>query len=234
MRRLLRVTVVALAVVVVASGCSDSSDQASSNPNGITDLSAIAAFQEGATSTTTTTDVTVSGTLDIEGSAASMTSQFGADKAQSKVDGAKSKFEVIKSGQVLYVKADGAFWSDLVGEFQGGKIGSSWATSSVDGPLASFNYFVDLNSFFRSSARITKGEVTDVAGRPALPLTDPPSNTNSTWWFATTGDPSALKYNSGKITRLTFSYDEPVLIEVPPVDQTIDVSTIKVPKAKQG
>lgn len=227
MRPTSRVLVLVALLGMVLAGCSDDTGVGAGDPNGIQNLGAIEAFQLGASTTTKATDVTVSGKQDVEGVSADLVSRFAADGAQSEIKSGKSTVGVIKTGGYLYVKADKAYWTPLVGGFQAGKIGTRWARSSVDGPLASFNAFVDLNSFFRTSARIEKGQVKDVDGVSALELIDPPTNTDSTWAFATDGEALALTYTSGTKTNVVFTYGEPVIVDAPPADQTVDVSGVK-------
>jgi hypothetical protein len=63
-------------------------------------------------------------------------------------------------------------------------------------------------------------------------VTDPPSNTDASWWFATSGDPVLLKWESGEKTSFLLTYDETVLVTTPAADETVDINTISVPKGE--
>jgi hypothetical protein len=115
-----------------------------------------------------------------------------------------------------------------VGRPQAVSINTRWAQSLVDGPLAQFNFFVDKNTFFKASGRLKKGQVVDLNGKQALTLIDPPSNTDSTWWVSTTGEPVMLKWTSGKKTKYTFSYDDVNVVTAPPAGETVNINDVKI------
>ena len=68
----------------------------------------------------------------------------------------------------------------------------------------------------------------DLNGKQALTLIDPPSNTDSTWWVSTTGEPVMLKWTSGKNTKYTFSYDDVNVVTAPPADQTVNINDVNI------
>jgi hypothetical protein len=225
--------IAAVAAALLLGACSDSTDAANVEPNGLAEKSALEIFQTGARTTTETTDVTTQGKLPVDGRASTLTSRFGGANAEALVVSKDYTFEVKTNGALIFVRGEEEFWVDLVGKTQAQRIGGKWARTLVDGPLAPFAQFVDLDFYFRASGRIEKGVEKEVAGRPAVSVIDPPSNTDATWWFATTGEPVLLRYRSGKNTSIDLSYDETVIVQLPPPEDTIDISAIKVSERKQ-
>jgi len=214
------------------AACGTDASNGSGEPNGIVDQSAITAFQRGAQATLAATDVVATGALPVDGVPSTVEQKFSGGSGEATVSSKASKYQVIRVGQNIYVRGDKEFWTDLVGSEQATKINERWAQSLVDGPLAQFNFFVDRNSYFPASGRITNGEVTTVNGQETLPIIDPKSNTDSTWWFSTKGEPVLHKYTSGKDTNFDIRYDDVVVIEAPPASSIIDIGSIKVPTTK--
>jgi hypothetical protein len=232
--RLTRLSAVGVAGVLLLFGCSDASDPANFEPNGLaSNDNPVEIFQEGAETTVDSDDVTVTGTVTVNGARSEMTSRFGGSKAESVVTSRKSEYQVKANDRTIYVRGNSAFWTDLVGRSQASSIGDRWVVSPKDGPLAPFNYFVDLNSFFRASGNIKKGKAVQIEGRPAITIVDPPKGTDSVWAFATTGEPVAFSFKSGSTTALTFDYTGVNLIDMPNPADSVPVEQVRIPKSKQ-
>jgi len=217
--------VLVISCALIASGCSSPKSE---KPNGITDLAPVAAFQQAINATENFTDVTARGALLVNRKAAVVETRFSGPNASSTVKSKDSTFQVVRTGQFIYVRASVAFWTPYVGRAQAVSINTRWAQSLVDGSLSKFNFFVDRNTFFRASGRLKKGEIVDLNGKQALTLIDPPSNTDSTWWISTTGEPLMLKWTAGKNTKYTFSYDDVNVVEAPPAGQTVNVNDVNI------
>lgn len=230
--RSLAVAAVVCALVLPMAACGSDESTGSGEPNGIVDQSAITAFQRGAQATLAATDVVASGALPVDGVQSTVEQKFSGGSGEATVTSKAAKYQVIRVGQNIYVRGDKAFWTELVGSEQATKINDRWAQSLVDGPLAQFNFFVDRNSYFRGSGNITTGDVTTVNGQETLPIIDPKTNTDSTWWLSTKGEPVLSKYKSGKDTNFDLRYDDVVVIEAPPAASVIDIGSIKVPTTK--
>jgi hypothetical protein len=231
--RLIRVLVVTCAVALVAAGCSDSTDPANQEPNGLADQDVVALFQTGARATTEASDVVVTGKTKVDGAAVDVTSRFGGDKAESSVVGKKFRFEVKSSGRVIFVRGDKAFWTNQVGSSEAQRIGNKWIRSLSEGALAPFNYFVDRNSLFRASGRIKKGDEGTVGDQPTIQVVDPPANTDSTWWFATTGDPVLVKCVLNGNSPYALDYSQVVIVDLPAPADTVDAAELRIPKSLQ-
>jgi hypothetical protein len=224
-RKTLGSVVLVIACALIASGCSSAKSE---KPNGITDLAPIPAFQRAVNATQDATDVIARGALPVNGKAAVVETRFSGPNASATVKSKASTFQVIRTGQFIYVRASVEFWTPYVGRPQAVSINTRWAQSLVDGPLAQFNFFVDKNIFFKASGRIKKGTVVDLNGKQAFTLIDPPSNTDSTWWVSTTGEPVMLKWTSGKKTKYTFSYDDVNVVTAPPAGETVNINDVKI------
>ena len=218
-----------LALTLLAGCTSGSGDD---KDNGIVNATAIAAFQTGARDSVEASDASAKGTLLVNGLSSTYSAEFAGTDGQATVKNRKQgTFKVIKVGQSIFVQGSIAFWKPYVGAAQATKINTRWARSRVDGPLASFTYFVDRNSFYRASGRIKKGPVETVNGRECLTIIDPKQNTDSTWWFDTKGKALARKFKSGKLTRLTYAYDDVIVVQTPPAEQVVDISGLQLPAA---
>jgi hypothetical protein len=216
------------------TACTDESATENLESNGLQEKSAIQIFQEGARTTTESTDVVATGKVPVDKVDSEVVSRFGGVNAESTVVNDDYTLEIKTNGSLIFVKADEEYWVDQVGKTQALKIGDKWARSPIDGPLSQYSKFVDLDFFFRASGRIKKGDEDEVNGRPAIAVIDPPSNTDSRWWFATTGDPVLLSYESGEETAFDFAYDQVVLVDLPQPAETVDVTDIVVPKSRSN
>lgn len=223
------VTAVAVcALVLPVAACGTDTAATDGKANGIADQAAITVFQRGAQATLAATDVVASGELPVDGVQSKVESRFSGGAGEATVTSKSGRYQVVRSGQFIFVRGTQEFWTKLVGKEQAVKINDRWAQSLVDGPLSQFNFFVDRNSFFRASGKITKGEPTTTKGKPTIPIVDPKSNTDSTWWFSSTGEPVLDKYKSGAATNFTLSYNDVVVVTVPPAANAIDIGAIKV------
>jgi hypothetical protein len=199
----------------------------SAEANGIEDKSAVVAFIAGSEATTSRADIVYEGTVAVDGEKADIDAKIGGPRGQAAVVADDYRFEVITGGGQIFVRGDAAFWEKEVGKASAKKINDRWARSLQGGELQPFAQFTDIDTYLRASGRIKKGDVVDVGGEPALTISDPTTNTASTWWFATTGDPLMLKYTSGKETALVFNYDDAVFIDLPEPGDVVDISGIK-------
>ncbi|MSX83175.1 MAG: hypothetical protein F2740_02390, partial [Actinobacteria bacterium] len=170
-RKTLGSVVLVIACALVASGCSSTKTE---KPNGVQDLKPIAAFQRAVNAMQEATDVTARGALPVNGKAAVVETRFSGPNASATVKSKASTFQVVRTGQFIYVRASVEFWTPYVGRPQAVSINTRWAQSLIDGPLAQFNFFVDKNTFFKASGRLNKGKIVDLNGKQALTLIDPP------------------------------------------------------------
>ncbi|MDW6062142.1 hypothetical protein SAZ11_34115 [Streptomyces sp. FXJ1.4098] len=144
--------------------------------------------------------------------------------------GTEGKVELVKTGDLIYMKFDRAFWKS-----QGGKdgadaaatIGDRWTKSKASG--SDFKDFASacdsdtMLSGFESGPNLArKGETTTVDGKPAITLTETDGDETYTTYVATEGKPYILKMviKGGKEPgTVTFGdFDEPVDAKAPTGD----------------
>ncbi|ADI07699.1 putative lipoprotein [Streptomyces bingchenggensis BCW-1] len=144
--------------------------------------------------------------------------------------GTEGKVELIKTGDLIYMKFDRAFWKS-----QGGKdgaaaadtIGDRWTKSKASG--SDFKDFAsacdsdEMLSGFESGPNLArKGETTTVDGKPAITLIETDGDETYTTYVATEGKPYILKMviKGGKEPgTVTFGdFDQPVDAKAPTGD----------------
>ena len=79
-----------------------------------------------------------------------------------------------------------------------------------------------IDALLSPEGTVTKGEVTTVAGQPALSLT---SSLGGTLYVALVGEPYPLKLVNEEKGEMAFTeFDAEVTIEAPPADQVLDLN----------
>ncbi|GAA2374821.1 hypothetical protein [Streptomyces cuspidosporus] len=151
--------------------------------------------------------------------------------------GSDGGVELIKTGDMVYMKFDRAFWKS-----QGGKdgaaaadmIGDRWTKSKATGADAKdFATFCDsdtmLAGFQDGPSAARKGKTTTVDGKPAITLTETEGKETYTAYIATEGKPYLLKLvtKGGKEPgTVKFSdFDKPVDAKAPTGD-VVDLDSL--------
>lgn len=212
---------------LLLSACAEPAQTEAKDTTKITDLAPYPALEKGRTATLAAKDVTATGTIDVEGKPATITIRRGENKTQATVKGPTGNYEVLGVPGYIFVKTSKKTWEKLIGTSAAAQVGNRWVVSSDQGQLSTFASFVDLRTLFRTSGRIKKGKATKVNGTPSIALVDPPTNTDSTWWFASTGEPLLLDYRNGPNTRLKFDYEQLNPITVPNPSDIADIGTLQ-------
>ncbi|MFD8870788.1 MULTISPECIES: hypothetical protein [unclassified Streptomyces] len=144
--------------------------------------------------------------------------------------GADGGVELIKTGGLVYMKFDRAFWKSQGGEDGAAAaeaIGERWTKSKASGADAKdFTAFCDSDAMlagFEAGPNLArKGETTTVDGKPAITLTETDGDETYTTYVATEGKPYILKMviKGGKEPgTVTFSdFDKPVDAKAPTGD----------------
>jgi hypothetical protein len=185
--------------------------------NGIADKTpeeAVVAAQEAARAATA---VRVVGRIDDVGLELSLVRGRGATGSMSQGD---TEFELTVVDDEVYLKGSDAFYRQIGGDAAVQLLSGRWLqVPATDDDFRSIAQFGDMEILLRQaldpeSDRVTAGEVTDVDGQPALPL----SSTDGTLYVATTGEPLPLKLVGGRDRRgeIAFTdWNEPVDLTAP-------------------
>ncbi|MEU9796166.1 hypothetical protein AB0E27_37270 [Streptomyces sparsogenes] len=145
--------------------------------------------------------------------------------------------ELIKTGDLVYMKFDRAFWKSQGGkdgEAAAAEIGDRWTKSKATGADAKdFTAFCDSDTMlagFEGGPNLShKGKTTTVDGKPAITLTETEGKETYTVYIATEGKPYVLKMvvKGGKEPgTVTFSdFDKPVDAKAPTGD-VVDLDSL--------
>ena len=143
-----------------------------------------------------------------------------------------STVEVVVTTDSIYIKSDAAFWEKTYGPDAAAQIGDKWVQqATTTGSFSDVASLTDLDQvvegLLNPSGEITKGEVGETDGRPAVALV----SESGTLWVATTGDPLPLaieqKEGGGRATFTDWSGT--FSLPVPPADQVVAESDLPVP-----
>ncbi|MDQ8704251.1 hypothetical protein RCO28_17400 [Streptomyces sp. LHD-70] len=157
--------------------------------------------------------------------------------------GGKGRMEVLRKGDRVWIKPD-ARWLSSQAPHLGGDAaaqllkGKYLETSAGDADGAKIAQLCDLNAFKAQitersgkaeAATVTKGERTEVDGRPAIELNVTRGAQKGKTYVSTEDKPYPLKVEADEPAKgveidMTFSeFDRPVDVKVPPADQTVDI-----------
>lgn len=157
-------------------------------------------------------------------------------KAIGSVSNGGQKIELRRSGQTVYLKADKAFWTQTAGAAAAELLGGKYLKAPLTDPkVAQLATFTDKNAFISEvldpEGTVTKGDIKDVRGTPAIGLVDKSETSGGTLYIATTGEPLPLQLapaaGGGDSGLLEFlDYGKAVEVPVPPAAETIDVTKL--------
>ncbi|NBE54064.1 hypothetical protein [Streptomyces boluensis] len=156
----------------------------------------------------------------------------------------KGSMEVLRQGDRVWIKPDAKWLESEMPELKGDAAaelvkGKYFETSTKDANGAKIAELCDLNGFKQQirdrageaqKATVTKGERTEVDGRPAIELKVKKGTQEGSSFVATEGKPYPLKVEAddsadGVEVEMTFSeFDKPVTVKTPPADQTVDIN----------
>jgi len=185
--------------------------------NGIADKSADDAVRAAQEAARAATAVRVVGRIDDVGLELSLVRGRGATGTMSQGD---TEFELTVVDDEVFLKGSDAFYRQIGGDAAVQLLSGRWLqVPATDDDFRSIAQFGDMEILLREaldpdSDRITAGEVTDVDGQPALPL----SSRDGTLYVATTGEPLPLQLVGGSDRRgkVTFTdWNEPVELTAP-------------------
>jgi len=161
-----------------------------------------------------------------------------AGQAYGTITSSGQTIELRRVGQVVYLKADAAFWQATAGaeaaKLLGDKFLKAPLTDRRIGQLASF---IDKNTFvgevLQPDGELAMGDTRDIRGTSAIGLVSKggADGDNGTLYVAAEGEPYPLQLapeaGSGETGSLDFlDYGEPVTVETPPAADTVDVTKL--------
>ncbi|QIS75296.1 hypothetical protein HB370_39525 [Streptomyces sp. DSM 40868] len=232
--RTLAASVVCAMTAVGVAGCSDGG----SSDKPFEGKSADRVAAEAVTATRNATSLRMAGKLSAQGQP--LTVDFRVDtqkncKGRMAMDSGSA--DVIHTGQTTYIKGDEKFWAGAARDSAGGgkqarALSGRWVKvpvgdSRTTGMCDKQGFLADLDSDKSERKGMTKGDVTTVDGRKAIPLRKKKgSGETITMYVATEGKPYILKLDqSGGRSpgTVVFSdYGKPVKATPPPAGKVID------------
>lgn len=156
----------------------------------------------------------------------------------------KGTGEIIKTSELLFYKADAAFWRSQAPKRLAKKqvdsmvalVADRWIRVKTSDPRAGKMASVcDLDKLMRSfkvNPLARKGEPTTVNGQTTLPVTTPAKGGLETWYVATQGKPYLLKAtkDGDKPTEISMSaFNQPVSLTPPADKDIVDLSKLRGP-----
>ncbi|MEV2255792.1 hypothetical protein AB0I94_35445 [Streptomyces sp. NPDC050147] len=151
--------------------------------------------------------------------------------------------ELIKRGEKVWMKPDLAFWKSQLPDGQGEAvadiIGDRYLYGTTgDALLKDMAGVCDLNTIqdevkdkSDDSTTLRKGEVTEVDGAPAIPVSGRQDGRTTTLYVATEGTPyliRAVEKGAGTDSTLTLrDYDKPVPSKTPSDEDSVNVSQLQ-------
>ncbi|MFJ1754592.1 hypothetical protein [Kitasatospora sp. NPDC088134] len=145
-------------------------------------------------------------------------------------------FQVVKSGQQLWVKPDLAFWQSHGGSAAAELVGDRYLKTTADnadfaeiGDLCNLGTLAD--QIGTGKTDLAKGAPTTVQGRPALTLTNSASTGTGTLYVASTGSPVPLRLEKATGTVDFSDFGTPVPTATPGPAQSLDLDQLQSPAA---
>jgi hypothetical protein len=150
--------------------------------------------------------------------------------AQGEIAQGENRFEIVAVGGRFFLKGSEDFYRQLGGEGVVELLGDRWLEAPTDDPeFASLAQLSDmdrlLGEILDPSGELTKGDVTDVDGLPAIPLTS--DGSDGTLYVASTGTPFPLRIEApdGRGEVVFSAWDEPVELTAP--TDAVDISQLE-------
>jgi hypothetical protein len=161
-----------------------------------------------------------------------------AGQAYGTVSNSGRTIELRRVGQVVYLKADTAFWTASAGAEAAKLLGGKFLKAPLsDQRIAELASFTDKDAFvgevLEPDGELSTGDTKEIRGTPAVGLVSKggTAGDNGTLYVATEGEPYPLQLapvaGSGETGSLDFlEYGEPVEVETPPAADTVDVTKL--------
>ncbi|MEU6595383.1 hypothetical protein ABZ923_40360 [Streptomyces sp. NPDC046881] len=233
MSRTLAVSVICATAALGAAGCSD--DGSSDQPFKGQSADQVAA--KAVSATRDSASLRMAGKVSADGQPLTVDVHVDTQKnCKGRMAMEQGSADVIHAGQATYIKGDEKFWANaakgsgeqqkqaraLSGRWVKVPVGDSRTTGLCDKQ----GFLADMDSDKSERKGMTKGDVTTVDGRKAIPLRKKKGGETITMYVATEGKPYILKLDQSggeNPGTLVFSdYEKPVKATPPPAGQVID------------
>ncbi|RPE35845.1 hypothetical protein EDD38_4212 [Kitasatospora cineracea] len=150
--------------------------------------------------------------------------------------GGVGSFQVVKSGQQLWVKPDQEFWQTHGGPAMAQLVGDRYLKTTSDNPdFGEIGSLCDLTALAdqlgTGKSGLAKGGEENVQGRPALTLTNTSGTGTGTLYVATTGEPVPLKLAKDTGAVEFSDFGTPVPSATPGPDQSLDLDQLQQPSS---
>lgn len=211
---------------------SGATPSASATPNGIESKSTEDILSTARTAALAQTSVTLHTVQESSGgSSLELTLAKGAGGYGTITDD-KGTLQLVATTSTMYIKAEGSVWQERLGAAASAAIGDKWLAepNTDEGSFAQIAEVLDFDTavgdLLTSGTTVTKGQVSQVDGVPAVPL----DSSDGRLWIATTGEPLPLRIEATGTEKgmATFTgWSAPVTIPVPAPDQVISIDEVK-------
>lgn len=205
----------------------------SESENGIADMESGQILTELQDAVAAAESVQLTGELSDGGQDLVIDMTYGPDSAAGTIASEGIEFEFLSVDGDVYMKASADTWDSFGGAGLGQLIGDLYVlVPSDDAALGEMTEIVDREAFVREifsdvdAEGATKGEETEIDGRPALGLS---SDDGSVLYIATTGDPLPIQIAApeGETGSLDFEWDIDVDITAPDEADVADLSELQ-------
>lgn len=199
--------------------------------NGVSDLPATQVLERAREVSSRTDSVRIRGDLRDQTRSGTLDVRLSGRNCAGEVT-SPSKFSMVLLGPDLYLRGDDAFWSRVSPQAATLLRGKWLKAPSAQPQFANLVRFCDANSLKGSllggNPELTKGEPTEIAGTPTVPL----KGKEGTLYVATQGEPYPLRVEpqtgQQSLGRINFSeWGTVAAITAPPADQVVDVSALR-------
>jgi hypothetical protein len=194
-RRLLILPAVAVALLLAGCGGSSSNGEAEKSASQILADAKRAAIEAGS--------VKVRGTIEDQGTAIALDLLVGTDGGSGTMTIQGSKIDIIRIGNVVYLRAGADFYRQVgAGKGAGQLLDGRWLkVASTSADFKDLASFTDIDQFMKNAlkpeGKISKGGETTVSGSKAIELKD---SKGGSLFVATTGKPYPVEFHGGGTT----------------------------------
>jgi hypothetical protein len=220
-----------------SAGPAATTTAAASVENGVDKLSATEILAKAQAALSKAKSVHISGTSSSEGEELRLDIQVGgAEGGKGTIVTGNNRIEVIRIGQTIYLKADGAALGGLTGNPEADKLfaGKYMKGSATDPKLKDLADFTSLTgmatNILKPDGTLTKGQRKTIHGVPAIGLVDD-SVDGGVMYISLQGEPVPLQLAPGPKSKeqgnLDFEdYGKPAEIKAPPAAQVVDLDKL--------
>jgi hypothetical protein len=202
-------------LALFAAGCG-------SGDNGVASKTANEILAATKAAATSASSVHVNSTTTIAGGSVALSAVLSSDSSRARATLFGSTFEVVRVGNVIYIKGDQAFAARLGRAFDVMVPANTWIKGSATGSLGRVTSFtqlkIELPVLLGGVGTITKGAATTVNGRSAIEVKQQRKLSAAMLYVATTGQPYPLQLNKHgrEAGQTTFTnWNEPVHVDPP-------------------